>query len=212
VDRPTARRLAAVALTGTLVACAARTPGPGDARPDLDAVPLADEDAALEAFDTVYAVLTHPRCKNCHPAGDRPLQTERSRPHVMNVRRGADGRGVPGMRCASCHGKQNQVGAHMPPGVETEWLLAPRRLAFAGKSERELAEALRDEEVTHMTHEELLHHMEEDPLVLWGWEPGDGREPVDAPHADVVAALRTWLDAGAPLPPAASDEDAEEPR
>jgi len=42
-------------------------------------------------------VLQHPRCLNCHPAGDRPSQGT-GYPHQPPVQRGADGLGVTTMR------------------------------------------------------------------------------------------------------------------
>ena len=32
----------------------------------------------ISAFQDVYEVLQHPRCLNCHPSGDAPLQTDAS--------------------------------------------------------------------------------------------------------------------------------------
>jgi len=52
------------------------------------------------AFDTVYQVLLHPRCANCHPAGDAPLQFDDGRPHGQNITHRSEANGLP---CASCH-------------------------------------------------------------------------------------------------------------
>ena len=48
----------------------------------------------------------------------------------------------------------------------------------------------------------MFEHVSHDKLVLWGWDPGVGRAPVSVPHKEFVAAFKTWLDAGAPCPPA----------
>ncbi len=40
----------------------------------------------------------------------------------------------------------------------------------------------------------------QDKLVLWGWQPGAGRDPVPVPHAEFVAKFRTWAAAGGPCP------------
>ena len=167
---------------------------------------LADDEARA-AFDVVYEVLQHPRCVNCHPAGDRPLQLDAGRPHEMNVVRGDDDGGVAGMRCAGCHFQENFDAAHMPPGVSTGWRLAPREMVFEGLDRVELAAMLLDRSRSHMTPDELLVHVAHDPLVKWGWNPGPGREPVPVPHEDFVAALRTWIEAGAPLPEIAREEE-----
>ena len=50
-------------------------------------------------FTELGKVLTHPRCVNCHPAGDRPRQADSRRLHQPPVERGADGFGLPAMRC-----------------------------------------------------------------------------------------------------------------
>lgn len=53
---------------------------------------------AIEAFDKMMAVLTHKRCVNCHPAGDRPRQGEDSHYHNFGVQRGRDNHGLPAVR------------------------------------------------------------------------------------------------------------------
>src|SRR3984957_2504390 len=58
-------------------------------------------------FTEAGKVLTSPRCMNCHPAGDRPLQGETHRLHQPPVERGPDGSGTVSMRCATCHKDAN---------------------------------------------------------------------------------------------------------
>ena len=65
---------------------------------------ITDTDARSAAmFTELGKVLTHPRCTNCHPASDRPRQGDQSRLHQPPVTRGADGHGLPAMRCSICH-------------------------------------------------------------------------------------------------------------
>ncbi|MEM7227643.1 MAG: hypothetical protein AAF432_02400 [Planctomycetota bacterium] len=170
------------------------------AEPASLAVNAADRTAALDAFDVVYEVLQHPRCMNCHPAGDRPLQFDNSEHHIMNVQRGDDDAGRPGMRCVTCHGSDNLDAPHLPPGVSTVWKMAPREMVFEGLSKRELSEMLLDPARSHMTTDEMIEHVTHDALVLWGWDPGPGRTPVDVPHEDFVDAFTRWVEAGAPVP------------
>src|SRR2546430_17224468 len=81
----------------------------------------AERSAAL--FGELGKVLTHPRCVNCHPAGDHPRQGDQARLHQPPVERGADGHGLPAMRCSICHQqanfdtikKKNQTPPHTPP-------------------------------------------------------------------------------------------------
>src|SRR3989475_9500266 len=79
---------------------------------------LAKPDAAASraAFLNIYRVLTSPRCRNCHPAGDAPLQGDDSHQHAFRIRRGQDGNGLTSVRCSNCHQSANQAGEHTPPG------------------------------------------------------------------------------------------------
>src|ERR1700750_1479763 len=76
----------------------------------------ADSVASVQAFMDVYKVLMSPRCMNCHPAGDRPLQGNDSHIHIMNVQRGKDGKGLYALKCSNCHQPTNVAGLHTPPG------------------------------------------------------------------------------------------------
>ena len=94
---------------------------------------IADTDARSAAmFTELGKVLTHPRCINCHPAGDRPRQGDESRLHQPPVTRGADGHGLPAMRCSICHQNANFDPGRMPG--HPEWHLAPREMAWEGKT------------------------------------------------------------------------------
>jgi hypothetical protein len=179
--------------------------------PEASASPTAQGAGApndpLVAFETVRQVLQDPRCQNCHPAVDTPLQGDESRVHDQNIQRGADGHGAPGAQCSTCHGKANapeSYGLRQPPGVATDWHLPPpdMRMVFVGKSSRELCEQVKDPTRNGGKDKAaLLQHVSSDPLVLWGWSPGFGRKPVAIPHVQFVAAFKRWSDAGAPCPP-----------
>ena len=157
---------------------------------------------ARAAWGVVYEVLQHPRCLNCHPAGDAPLQGDESVPHAQNVRRGPDGQGLFAMRCATCHQTTNGPDAHQPPGAP-RWQLprASMPLVFEGLSSRDLCRQLQDPARNGgKKMGEVFHHVAEDELVLWGWEPGPGRAPVPISHAAFVSAMKTWIDAGCGCP------------
>lgn len=194
-------RLVLLVVLGLLVSCS-HSPAPAGAE---SAAPAAS--APVAAFETVRVVLQDPRCQNCHPAADRPLQGDDGQVHAMNVQRGPDGHGLPGAECASCHGKANppaSYGAHQPPGVSTDWHMprAEMPMVFVGRSPRELCEQLKDPARNGGgTFPALLKHVSSDPLVLWGWAPGTGRTPVAVPHPEFVAAFKRWADAGGPCPP-----------
>ena len=76
-----------------------------------------NEPASRAAFLAAYPVFMHPRCMNCHPAGDAPLQGEDSHPHLQNVKRGPDGKGLYALKCGNCHQNQNLAGEGMPPDI-----------------------------------------------------------------------------------------------
>lgn len=160
---------------------------------------------ASEAFATVQKVLQHPRCLNCHIPGDRPLQFDSGTPHAMNVVRGPDGHGAPGLPCSTCHADKNppdSYGPHAPPGAP-HWGLPPpdQKMAWVGLSAKQLCETLKDKSKNgDRDLAALLEHVSDDDLVLWGWEPGGDRAPVPVPHAEFVAAFQTWVDAKGACP------------
>ncbi|HVS11226.1 MAG TPA: hypothetical protein VMS76_15260 [Planctomycetota bacterium] len=49
---------------------------------------------------------------------------------------------------------------------------------------------------------QAVEHMASDELVLWGWEPGEGRAPVPTPHPELVRVLRAERAAREGPPPA----------
>lgn len=188
---------AVIAAVVVVAACShAPTPAPAAAAPS--------QSDAIASFEVVRMVLQSPRCVNCHPVGDAPLQGDDGHPHLQFVRRGPEGRGARGLACATCHGKSNpppSYGTHQPPGVSTEWRLPPpeHKMVFESVSSRALCEQIKDPRRNGgKDMAALLHHVADDPLVLWGWSPGFGRKPAPVPHAEFVRAFRTWADAGAP--------------
>jgi hypothetical protein len=161
---------------------------------------IADQRArAIALFEEAGKVLTHPRCVNCHPAGDRPLQTDRMRLHQPLVVRGTDGHGAPGLACNTCHGAANYDPARVPG--HPEWHLAPASMAWEGRSLGEICEQIKDPARNGgKDMAALLHHMAEDGLVGWGWSPGAGREPAPGTQAGFGALMRAWAEAGAHCP------------
>jgi hypothetical protein len=94
--------------------------------------PTAD---ALAAYDRIASVLQSPRCLNCHPRSDRPAQGDDRHIHRMNVQRGADGNGMPVMRCSACHQEHNNDMAGIPGAPH--WHLAPATMGWVGLSKAE---------------------------------------------------------------------------
>jgi mono/diheme cytochrome c family protein len=160
---------------------------------------------AAQAFATVQKVLQHPRCQNCHIPGDAPLQFDEGRTHAQNVKRGADGKGVAGMNCATCHTAANAPAAYgdvAPPGAPN-WHLPPEKtkMVFKDLSGAELCGVLKNKASNgNRDLAALVEHVSHDKLVLWGWAPGGRRAPVPVSHADFVAQFKIWVAAGAPCP------------
>jgi hypothetical protein len=165
------------------------------------------EAAGKAAFATIQTVFQHPRCANCHIPGDGPLVSDLKVPHPMGVVRGPEGHGALGLPCASCHGEKNSpasYGPHAPPGAP-HWGLPPpdRKMAWIGLSPKATCEMVKDRKSNgDRDLAALLKHVSDDKLVLWGWAPGGERAPVSVPHDELVAAFKTWVDAGGPCPDA----------
>jgi hypothetical protein len=161
---------------------------------------IAESDARSAAmFTELGKVLTHPRCTNCHPAGDRPRQGDESRQHQPPVARGADGHGLETMRCSICHGNANFEPGRMPG--RPEWHLAPREMAWEGQSIAEICAQIKDPARNGGRKvEDLIHHIGEDTLVGWAWHPGFGRSPAPGTQAQAGALVAAWVKSGAACP------------
>jgi hypothetical protein len=159
------------------------------------------EQESAEAFKEAYKVLMHPRCMNCHPKGDAPLQGDDSHIHTQNVTRGPDGKGLYAMKCSNCHQQENTAGLNMPPG-NPNWHLPPAnmKMIFEGRTPAQLAAQLKNPKQTGKTLQQLLEHVEHDKLVAGGWNPGDGRTKPPLSHEEFAAKMRDWIDKGAVVP------------
>ena len=166
---------------------------------------IADErERSVALFEEMGKVLTHPRCMNCHPREGGPRQGDDMAVHQPPVIRGPGGLGAPGMRCSTCHGDANVAFATADGGSipgHQPWLLAPESMGWIGASLGEICEQIKDPARNGGKDLEALHeHNAEDGLVGWGWEPGDGREPVPGSQALFGELTRAWIDTGAHCP------------
>jgi mono/diheme cytochrome c family protein len=185
----------------------------------VESQPARDDVGSRAAFMQAYKVFMHPRCVNCHPVGDAPLQGEDSRPHTFfRLRRGVDGQGVFTVKCVNCHQVQNQQGPHMPPGAgyplkdvaenparraEPRWHLpsAAMPMIFENRTPGQLCRQLLDQKKNGgLTAEQLVEHVNHDPLVLWGWNPGEGRSTPPLSHEEFVGKVREWVNKGGACP------------
>lgn len=155
-------------------------------------------------WDKIYAVLSHPRCSNCHVSDEHPrwfdAVARTARFHAMNVKRGSDGFGNPGLRCTACHGPANSPVSGGPPGAPG-WHLAPAEMVWFGKSSAEVCAQFKDPARNGgRTIEALANHVREDKLVVWGWQPGGNREPAPGSAQALYDAIIAWGAAGSPCP------------
>ena len=158
-----------------------------------------EDERSLALFGEAAKVITHPRCMNCHPAGNRPLQGEDGHPHLPLVVRGPDGHGAVAMRCTNCHGPANYDPARVPG--HPLWHVAPIEMAWQGKTLGEICQQIKDPKRNGgKTMEQLVHHMAEDSLVGWGWNPGAGREPAPGTQKELGALIAAWAESGAACP------------
>lgn len=175
-------------------------PPAGQLRAVSDFAGIADRDArAVALFNEASRVLLHPRCTNCHPSGDAPLQGDGGFVHEPPVTRGPDGDGVVGMECTSCHQDQNLALGRVPGAPN--WHLAALSMAWVGKSPHEVCEQLKDPQRNgDKTVEQIVAHTEKDGLIAWGFAPGHGRTPAPGSQAAFGALMRAWAASGAACP------------
>jgi len=193
--------LALTALQAMLISTHAASGAPADtlATPESFAE-IADTAARSAAlFTEAGKVLAHPRCVNCHPAGDRPRQGDVQRLHQPPVARGEDGFGLPAMRCQICHQTANFEPAGVPGNPA--WHLAPHEMAWEGKTLAQICEQIKDPARNGgRSLEDIVHHVGGDPLVGWAWAPGGDRTPAPGTQALAGALLDAWVKTGAACP------------
>jgi hypothetical protein len=196
--------ISVVALISVLtIACtadaASDTVSSGLAAPEsFSSIAEADKRSAA-LFTELGKVLTNPRCVNCHPAGDRPRQGDSRRLHQPPVERGADGLGLESMRCNMCHQSANFDPGRMPG--HPEWHLAPREMAWEGKTLSEICLQIKDPARNgNRPLQELVHHIGSDTLVGWAWVPGFGRQPAPGTQKEAGALVEAWVKTGAVCP------------
>ncbi|EPX61740.1 putative Isoquinoline 1-oxidoreductase subunit [Cystobacter fuscus DSM 2262] len=171
--------------------------------PDMFAHITSRPERSRALFLEASRVMLHPRCTNCHPAGDTPAQGERGLAHQPPVFRGTKDQGVPGLECTSCHQDRNLAHARVPGAPN--WHLAPRSMAWVGATPRSLCEQLKDRQRNgNKSLEQLIEHSAHDELVGWGWKPGRERVPAPGTQEQFGALIAAWAKDGAECP----DEEA----
>ena len=151
-------------------------------------------------FQEAGKVIQSPRCVNCHPAGERPLQTDRMRLHQPLVIRGDGGMGAAsGLQCTTCHREKNFEASGVPGNPK--WQLAPIEMAWQGKSLGQICAQIKDRKRNgDRDMASLIDHMTNDELVGWAWNPGGDRTPAAGTQKEFGALIKAWADAGAACP------------
>jgi hypothetical protein len=180
-----------------LIACALSAL-PGKAQP------RSAQETSAALFGQMATVLKSPRCMNCHTSTGFPRQGDDRHRHIMNVMRGAEDRGAPGLHCNACHQSQNEVASGVPGAPD--WHLAPLRMGWEGLSTAELCLALMDPARAGMKPQQFVAHFSTG-LVRWAWTPGANAHGVarsvpPIPHDHFVEITKRWVETGAECPKA----------
>lgn len=170
------------------------------------------EDRAVRSralFAEASRVLLHPRCVNCHPAGDSPHQGMEQMLHDPPVTRGPKDTGIAGLECTTCHQDRNQQLTRVPGAPK--WQLAPLSMAWFGKSAAAVCAQIKDNAMNGgKTLQQVVDHVAHDELVAWGWHPGADRKPAPGTQQQAGALVAAWVDTGAECPDDASNTDNKE--
>ena len=196
--------LGAAALTLCLaIAGQAREQKVEGLKPVRDFAAIADPAArSVALFTEMGKVIQQPRCVNCHPRTDRPLQGDAQELHNPPVARGPDGHGMAGLECGTCHGPANVAltNGRSVPG-HPEWHVAPIAMAWEGKTLGQICQQIKDRKRNGgKSLEQIIEHNAHDGLVGWGWNPGPGRAPVPGTQAQFGELTRAWVESGAKCP------------
>ncbi|MET0240678.1 MAG: Isoquinoline 1-oxidoreductase subunit [Sphingobium sp.] len=159
---------------------------------------------SVALFQEMGKVITSPRCLNCHPRTDRPRQGDAMILHNPPVTRGnKEGKGAPGLECATCHGPHNVAfadGKGSIPGHPL-WHLAPIEMAWEGKTLGQICAQIKDRTRNGgKTLAQIHEHNGNDTLVGWAWNPGPGRTPAPGTQAQFGELTKAWIDTGAKCP------------
>ncbi len=174
---------------------------PGELRPVSSFDHLKNRrERSVALFREAGKVIMSPRCMNCHPASERPTQTDSMRPHIPWVVRGPDGFGAEGgLRCGTCHHARNFDPAGVPG--HPEWHLAPAEMAWQGKSLGQICAQIKDPKRNGgKAMAALVDHMAKDSLVGWAWHPGGSRTPAPGTQDEFGKLIKAWAATGAACP------------
>ena len=155
-------------------------------------------------FTEAAKVIMNPRCVNCHPATDHPLQGNDQHIHMPPVPRGESGDGIGGNTCGACHMERNvtlhEAASYQSVPGNPRWGLAPIEMAWQGKSMTEICTQIKDPARSGRDLTQLQEHFAKNDLVAWAWNPGLGRDPVPGTQERLGELIKAWIDTGAECP------------
>ena len=160
-------------------------------------------DRSRALFAEIGKLLTHPRCLNCHPAGDHPLQGADQREHMPPVWRGDTGHLA--TDCSGCHTDHNvtlhEAASYQSIPGHPRWAVAPLSMAWENKSIGDICRQIKDVNLNGGRDlAQLQDHIAADDLVGWAWNPGEGREPAPGSQQQAGELMKAWIDTGAECP------------
>ena len=83
-------------------------------------------------------------------------------------------------------------------------------MIWEGLTDGQLCELLKDPKQNgHRSIQQIVEHMST-PLVLWGWNPGEGRSAVPMKLSEFQARVKAWAAKGAACPPGTSAKEDRE--
>jgi hypothetical protein len=154
-------------------------------------------------FREIGKLIENPRCMNCHPVGDHPLQDDGRREHMPPVWRVETGHLA--TNCFGCQTETNvtrhEAASYKSIPGNPRWDIAPLSMAWEGKSLGDILLQLKD--VSHNGGRDLAmlqEHIARDELVGWAWHPGEGREPAPGDQQTAGQLVRAWIESGAQCP------------
>ena len=163
-----------------------------------------DEKGSRAAFLAAATVFAHPRCVNCHAAGDKPTQNDNSRAHKgSKLQRGADGRGVEPFQCSLCHKEVNRETRPISSPGSPDWRMPPKEtpMIFAKRTPAQLCQHLKDTTQNgNRSLAQIVELVKQEPLILWAWSPGKVRAKPLLSHEEFVGKMEEWVNKGAFCP------------
>ena len=194
-----------VRITGLMLSASAAFAQGLPSQPDVNPGAMTSAMAeSLQFYKQMHAVLSHPRCVNCHPKDDTLKLGLDGHVHSPPITCGPQDSGTPGLPCVACHNEANFDPGRVPGA--SNWHLVPAPMAWDGKSAGELCRAMTNRSKNgNRNLQATVKHLTEDKLVAWGWEPGidvygKSHEPVPLPRAEFDRVVVAWAKTGGACP------------